>query len=142
MVLKLVEWWCAIGRPSVKVSPVRVSTAKPGADPALLIGHADRAIIYRIGIAIRGIKQVEFLLGKIHPAVLVEIFGVVFTDNGLEIALPWGNHFMKRLGSRGKIIRRIIALLMIIHMYLWQPLVKQGQRGPVFLFVFAMPSRG
>src|SRR3954471_10936904 len=89
------------------------------ADAALLIRHANGAIIYRIGIAIGWVKQIELLLGKIHPTILIKIFGVVFPDNGLELLLPCSNILMKRLCSRGKIIGRIIPLFVKINMYLW-----------------------
>jgi hypothetical protein len=42
----------------------------------------------RVGIAVRRVKQVKNFFGKIQPAVLVKIAGVVLSDMRLEIALP------------------------------------------------------
>src|SRR3569833_3435658 len=92
-------------------------------DAPLLISHTDRTVVDRIGITVRWIQQIKLLLGEIQPAVLVEIFGVVFPDSGLHFALPRRNNFMERFGGKNKIKWCVISLLMIIHMYLGQPLV-------------------
>src|SRR5206468_11487479 len=60
---------------------------------------------------------------EIQPAIFIEIFSIVLTNSNLEFPLPWCNYFMVRLRRRGKIIRIVIALLMIIAVYLRHPLV-------------------
>ena len=51
--------------------------------------------------------------------------------------MPWCNIFMKRLGSRRKIIGRVITLLVKIHMYLRQPFIKKSNMG--FGFFLCLP---
>ena len=96
-------------------------------DAPLFVCHADGAIVHRISIAVAGVQQVEYFFGKIQPALLVKVFGVVFANLYLKIALPLGDVAVVRLGCWRKIIRVVGALLVNVHMHLGHPFVVFNQ---------------
>ena len=56
---------------------------------------------------------------------LVEIFCVVFSDNGLKFFLPTGNIPVKRFCCRSKVIGCIVTLFVKINVHFGLPLVKK-----------------
>src|SRR5579863_583791 len=96
---------------------------QPRTDPPLLKRHPDRAVIRWISIAVTRIEEIELLLGKEQPPVTVKVLRVVLPDQHLEFALPGRDHVMIWFCRRRKIIRTVIALLMIIYMHLRQPAI-------------------
>ncbi len=90
---------------------------------SLFVGHTDGSQIGWIRVTIAWIQQIESFFGKVKPAILVKILGIIFTDLCLKIALPIGNDFVKWFGCWCKIIRFIDALFMKIDMNLRQPFI-------------------
>ena len=109
-----------------------------GRATTLLIRHTNRTVVNGIGIAIRRIKQIEHLFGKIQPVVFIKICSMIFPDGNLEISLPLANGFMIRLCSRCKVIGLVYALLMKVYMHVGHPL--QVLYNTLLAFYLCLPG--
>src|SRR5690554_2193825 len=65
----------------------------------LLIGHPDRTVKGRPRVPIAGIKKVEDFAGKIQPSLLIEVLGIVPTDDRLKLPLERRNKLVNGFSS-------------------------------------------
>ena len=91
------------------------------ASATFFIGHTDSPVERRIGVAVAGIKKVKYFFGKIYPAIFIEIFSMILSDQCLKFTLPRRNDVMVRLRGGWKVIRVIDKLFVIINMHMGHP---------------------
>ena len=104
----------------------------------LFISHSDRTIIDRVSVSVSRVKKVKIFFCKIQPAVCIKIFCMIFSHHILEAPLPRCYHFMKRFGSRGKIIRTSRHLFMKIAMNNRHPFIIFF--NPLLCFYLCLPG--
>ena len=121
-----------------RITFICFNTQTTSAAAPLFIRHTNSSIVNRICIAIRRIKQVKYLFGKIKPSIFVKILRMIFPDRNLEISLPLSYCFMIGLRCRCKIIWLINSLFVIVNMYLWQPLIVNNHA--LFAFNLCLPG--
>ena len=119
----------------ISVGDDDAESGKPAS--ALLIRHADSALIGRPGVAIARIEQIEDFAGVVEAEIFVEITGVVATDLHLELTLELGEGFVIRSRGRREIVRAIWTHFMEISMHVRIPFVIQ--LGADLRFLLRLP---
>ena len=106
---------------------------------ALLIGHADGALVGRPGVAIARVEQIEDFAGVVQAEILVEITGVVAADLHLELTLEFGEGFVVRSRGRREVIRTFGTHFVEIGVHMRIPFVIEARADLRFLLRLPRP---
>ncbi len=90
----------------------------------LLVGHADRAVEHRPGVAVAGIERVVDLADEIEPPALIETGGVGAAEEVESGDLALGDVRIERIGGRREVIGVVAALLVQVDGYFGEVLAK------------------